>query len=70
VVLTVPEVANELRVTPAHVYALIRAGTLAHVRVGRCIRIADTVLAQFIASGGRRQVVAEADGGAHSTRPD
>ena len=51
--LTVDEVAERLRVTRGAVYALVRAGLLPAVRVGRRIRIAERVLANFIEAGGR-----------------
>ena len=50
--LTVDEVAAELRVTRGAVYALIRGGVLPAVRVGRRIRVARQVLANFIEAGG------------------
>jgi excisionase family DNA binding protein len=37
--LTVPEVAEVLRVSPKLVYKLIRKGDLPHVRIGRLLRI-------------------------------
>ena len=52
-VLTVDEVAAELRVTRGAVYALVRSGLLPAVHVGRRIRIAEKVLANFIEAGGR-----------------
>ena len=51
--LTVDEVAAELKVSRAAVYALVRSGLLPAVRVGRRIRVAERVLANFIESGGR-----------------
>jgi excisionase family DNA binding protein len=47
--LTVKEAADFLRVNPKTIYALIAAGKLASVRVGRVIRIPQTVLDQFVA---------------------
>jgi excisionase family DNA binding protein len=51
--LTVDEVSGELRVSKAAVYALVRSGLLPAVRVGRRVRIAERVLANFIEAGGR-----------------
>ena len=51
--LTVAEVAAELRITRSGVYALVRSGVLPGVRVGRRIRVPQPVLRNFIASGGR-----------------
>ena len=51
-VLTVDEVAAELRVTRGAVYALVRSGLLPAVHVGRRIRVAERVLANFIEAGG------------------
>ena len=51
--LTVEEVSVELRVSRGCVYALIRGDVLPAVRVGRQLRIAETVLSNFIEAGGR-----------------
>ena len=51
--LTVDEVATQLRVTSGAVYGLVREGLLPCIRVGRRIRIAERVLANFIEAGGR-----------------
>ena len=53
--LTVPEVARELRVTGAHVYVLVAEGLLAAVHVGRAVRVPEDALRDFIATGGRRR---------------
>ena len=51
--LTVAEVATSLRVTPQTVYALVAAGLLESIRIGRAVRVPQTALATFIANGGR-----------------
>jgi excisionase family DNA binding protein len=51
--LTVSEVSAELRVSRGAIYALIRADVLPAVRVGRQLRVAEKVLANFVESGGR-----------------
>lgn len=53
-VLTVEEVASQLRVTTETVRRLIRAGTIKAFRVGRAIRIPTSSLDEFRA---RNQVV-------------
>jgi excisionase family DNA binding protein len=53
--LTVPEVARELRVTGAHVYVLIAEGLLRSVRIGRAVRVEEDALRAFIAKGGERR---------------
>ena len=52
--LTVPEVANELRITNAAVYQFVKRGLLPGVRVGRCVRIDKRALHAFLAAGRRR----------------
>jgi len=51
--LTVDEVATQLRVTRGAVYELVREGLIPAVHVGRRIRIAERVLVNFVESGGR-----------------
>lgn len=46
--LTIPEVARELRVARSTVYRLINAGDLPHVTVGTKSRVARTDLARYI----------------------
>jgi excisionase family DNA binding protein len=50
--LTVEEVARELRVSRSAVYGLIRSDVLPAVRVGRRWRVTEKVLSDFISSGG------------------
>jgi excisionase family DNA binding protein len=50
-ILRVSEAAAYLRCDPATVYALIRRGELAVVRLGRAFRITRDALARFVASG-------------------
>ncbi len=50
--LTVPEVAEILRVTPQWVYVLARSGVLPAVRVGRFVRIDPAGLRAWIEGGG------------------
>jgi excisionase family DNA binding protein len=52
--LTVTEVAQQLRVFKGAVYQLVRSGVLASVHIGRGVRIPERVLANFIESGGAR----------------
>ena len=47
-VLTVPEVAEYLRVTPKTVYALIKRGELPSFRIGRAVRCRHSDVEQFI----------------------
>jgi excisionase family DNA binding protein len=51
--ISVADVARLLRVTPARVYELCRAGVLPHARLGRQVRIAEDELEAFIRAGGR-----------------
>ena len=50
-VLTVPEVAQELRASEWTVRELVRSGAIAHVRVGRLIRITRQQLDDFLGLG-------------------
>lgn len=45
--LTVKEVADQLRFSTGHVYELVRSGRLGRIRDGRAIRIAREALAQW-----------------------
>lgn len=47
-VLTVPEVAESLRVSRMSVYRLVESGVLTSVRVGRSIRIPTRALADYL----------------------
>lgn len=51
--LTAAEVAATLRVPPSRVYALVRAGLLPAVHVGRHVRVDEGSLEEWIARGGR-----------------
>ncbi len=46
--LTVREVAEQLSVSPATVYALVERGEIAHVRVSNAIRISPEALAAYL----------------------
>jgi excisionase family DNA binding protein len=66
--LTIPETATALAVSPRTVYALIGDGKLASVRFGRSRRIRQTALERFITdherfegTRGRRRVAATAE---------
>jgi excisionase family DNA binding protein len=50
--LTIPETAQRLRVTPARVYELCRLSLLPHVRLGRAVRVDEQQLVDFISRGG------------------
>ena len=50
--LTVPEVAEALRVSVRTVYNLLEAGALRGVRVGRAWRVPESALEELIAQGG------------------
>lgn len=50
--LTVAEVAKLLRVSKMTVYRLVDTDELAHVRVGRSIRISKDGVDRFLAAGG------------------
>lgn len=50
--LTADEVATRLRVSRMTVYRLVHTDELAHVRVGRAVRISEEGLARYIAQGG------------------
>lgn len=51
--LTVKEVADVLRVTPARVYEMGRLRVLPAVRLGRTVRFDEAELQKFIVGGGR-----------------
>ncbi|HLK11090.1 MAG TPA: helix-turn-helix domain-containing protein [Candidatus Binatia bacterium] len=52
-VLTVEEVASELRLSRSATYGLIRAGILPSARIGRRYRVSRAALVAFLAAGGR-----------------
>ncbi len=60
--LTVPEVAEILRVPRLHVYRLVREGKLPAVRVGRWVRVPEDALRVWVAQGGTSVRQARADG--------
>lgn len=47
--LTAAEAAAKLRVSPATIYSLCRAGEIAHYRFGRAVRIEDADLDAYVA---------------------
>jgi excisionase family DNA binding protein len=49
--LTVDDVASELRVSPRHVAALVARGAIASIRIGRCRRIARAELERVLREG-------------------
>ena len=51
--LTVPEVADVLRVPRARAYDLVKQGLIPAVRVGRQIRVDAAALRRWIQAGGR-----------------
>jgi excisionase family DNA binding protein len=53
--LKVRDVAAELNVTTAAIYALAARGVLRTVHIGRALRIPKDAVADFIAQGGRRR---------------
>ena len=60
-VLTVPEVAEYLRVTPKTVYALVKRGDLPSFRVGRVVRCRKGDVEAFIAAAAQSH--GEVEGG-------
>jgi len=50
--LTIQEVATQLRVRPDLVYQLAASGSLKTIRVGRLIRVAQDALDLWLAQGG------------------
>jgi excisionase family DNA binding protein len=50
--LTVPEVADRLRLRPARVYEIARKGVLPVVRLGRQVRISEHALQAWLDAGG------------------
>ncbi len=44
------EVADRLAVSRDHVFTLMRSGSLAFVRIGRCYRVTETDLEEFVAA--------------------
>ena len=51
--LTIPDVAEVLRVRPPRAYELVREGVLPAVRIGRQIRVSEDILRAWIARGGQ-----------------
>ena len=51
--LTVPEVATQLRVSVPRAYQLAREGVLPVVRLGRQVRIEEETLRKWVAQGGQ-----------------
>lgn len=49
--LTLPEVARELRVSTRHVAALVARGAIGSIRIGRCRRVPRAELERVIATG-------------------
>jgi len=59
--LTVEEVAEKLKVSPATVYSLLRAGELVSYRVGRSWRVDEADLMQYIQQQKSRSVPTHID---------
>jgi excisionase family DNA binding protein len=57
--LTIEEVAGALKLNKFTVHRMVNRGRLPHVRIGRCIRVKEDVLAQFVedmtVTGGKTQ---------------
>ena len=51
-VMTVKEAAKQLRCSKNTLYAIIKEGRLAVVRIGRCIRVPKTALTDFMMNEG------------------
>jgi excisionase family DNA binding protein len=51
-VLTVPEVANQLKLSSYRVYELARQGTLKSVRLGKSVRVRPSAVAKYLAQQG------------------
>lgn len=47
-VLTVPELAEHARVSPSHIYELVRLGQVRAIRLGRVIRIPQAEALRFL----------------------
>lgn len=47
--MTIPEVARQLKVSPYRAYELARQGVLKSVRLGRSIRVKPSALTEYIA---------------------
>ena len=60
--LSVNEVANRISVSGSMVYALIEKGMLKCHRIGRCIRVSESQIADYLES-------CEVDSGLHKTHP-
>ena len=54
VVLTVTEVASQLRIGRAAAYALVHSGQLRSVQINRRILVPKAALAEFLQNAGRR----------------
>ena len=48
-VLTVPEVANQLKLSSYRVYELTRQGTLKSVRLGKSVRVKPSAILEYLA---------------------
>ena len=47
-IMTVPEVAKYLRMSPSKLYLLLQQKKIPHVRIGRNVRIRETELKEWI----------------------
>ena len=52
--LNAEETAQRLNTTPDRIYALARQGLIPTVHMGRLVRFSESVLDEWIRSGGRR----------------
>jgi len=52
-ILTAPEVATRLRISPQRAYELARLGLLPCIRIGRQVRFNEASLETWIADGGQ-----------------
>jgi excisionase family DNA binding protein len=66
-VLTVPEVAELLRISRGAAYEAVRAGEIPHVRLGRTIRISRAGLAELL--GEQTDAAASRNGGESAETP-
>ena len=67
--LTVNEVAELLRVSPARVYELLRTEALPAVRLGRQVRVSREALERWIDRGGKPLAGAWRRAPAHGSEP-
>jgi len=51
--LTIPQVAERLQVSPQRAYEMARAGLLPAVRLGRQVRVSEEALEDWIRKGGK-----------------